>query len=283
MCGLILRTGGHQGSVRGYLYANSGNNVGFLTSDGNWQIRCNNSEVELYDTSYANDFRTYITYDRDNTGYYVNPNSESNLYRTSTYLAGKYTTGDWADGFRNTPTSSYNFHGDISSGGPAGTWWFYESMRHGNGSNYWGTQIAWGWEDNSNRLMQRNITANSFSGWVEYLNTGGRTFSGSLTMSGTITAYSDIKLKEKIEVIPDALNKLTSIRGVTFTRNDVDDKNKRHAGVIAQEVERVLPEVILMDADGVRSVAYGNMVGLLIEAIKELRLELNQLKSFVKL
>jgi hypothetical protein len=73
VCGLILRTGGHQGSIRGYLYANSSNNIGFLTQDGNWQMRCNNSEVELYDTSYANDFRTYITYDRDNTAYYLNP------------------------------------------------------------------------------------------------------------------------------------------------------------------------------------------------------------------
>ena len=79
VCGLVLRTGGHQGSVRGYLYANSGNNVGFLSQDGNWQIRCNNSEVELYDTSYANDFRTYITYDRNDTAYYCDPNSTTRL------------------------------------------------------------------------------------------------------------------------------------------------------------------------------------------------------------
>ena len=79
VCGLILRTGGHQGSIRGYLYANSGNNIGFLTQDGNWQIRCNNGEVELYDTTYTNDLRTYITYDRNDTAYYCDPNGTTRL------------------------------------------------------------------------------------------------------------------------------------------------------------------------------------------------------------
>jgi hypothetical protein len=79
VCGLILRTGGHQGAIRGYVYANNGNSVGFLSQDANWQIRCTNSEVELYDTTYANDFRTYITYDRNDTSYFLDPNSSSTL------------------------------------------------------------------------------------------------------------------------------------------------------------------------------------------------------------
>jgi hypothetical protein len=45
-------------------------------------------------------------------------------------------------------------------------------MRHSNASNYWGTQIAWGWEDNANKLAQRNVGANSFSSWVYYINSG---------------------------------------------------------------------------------------------------------------
>jgi hypothetical protein len=57
---------------------------------------------------------------------------------------------------------------------------------------------------------------------------------------------------------------------VTFTRTDSDDKQKRHTGVIAQEIEAVLPEAVHINADGIRSVAYGNMMGLLIEAVKEL-------------
>jgi len=79
--------------------------------------------------------------------------------------------------FQNTPVGSYRYNGDEpnQSNSPGGTWWFTENFRHSNASNYWGTQIAWGWEDNSNRLAQRNISANSFSGWVYYLNSGNYT------------------------------------------------------------------------------------------------------------
>jgi hypothetical protein len=90
-----------------------------------------------------------------------------------------------------------------------------------------------------------------------------------MTASGNVTAYSDIRLKENIEVIPNAIEKVKQIRGVTFTRNDQEDKEARHTGVIAQEVEKVLPEVVSEDNEGVKNVAYGNIVGLLIEAMKE--------------
>jgi hypothetical protein len=101
---------------------------------------------------------------------------------------------------------------------------------------------------------------------------------GNLTATGTITANSDIKLKENIEVINNAIEKVNQIRGVTFTRNDQDDKEKRHAGVIAQEIEKVLPEVVI-ESDGIKSVAYGNLVGLLIEAIKELNAKVDKLEN----
>ena len=94
-----------------------------------------------------------------------------------------------------------------------------------------------------------------------------------------MTAYSDIRLKDNIEVIENALEKVTQLNGVTFTRNDHDDKTKRHAGVIAQEVEKVLPEVVSNDSRGIKNVAYGNIICLLIEAIKELKIEIEKLKS----
>jgi hypothetical protein len=67
-----------------------------------------------------------------------------------------------------------------------------------------------------------------------------------------------------------------SVRGVTFERIDTGN---RGAGVIAQEIEKVLPEVVMEDSDGTKSVAYGNIVGLLIEAIKELSAEVEMLKA----
>jgi len=102
---------------------------------------------------------------------------------------------------------------------------------------------------------------------------------GGLICNANITAYSDIRLKENIKVIPNAVDKVKALRGVTFTRNDLSDTITSHTGVIAQEVLVVLPEAVIQGDDGIYSVAYGNMVGLLIEAIKELKLEIDILKG----
>ncbi|MEI6359313.1 MAG: tail fiber domain-containing protein, partial [Synechococcus sp. ELA619] len=99
------------------------------------------------------------------------------------------------------------------------------------------------------------------------------------TLSATVmTASSDARFKDDVVVISNALDKTCQIRGVTYVRNDVDNKS-RHVGVIAQEVEAVLPEVITTDKDGYKAVAYGNMIGLLVEAIKELKAEVDALKG----
>ena len=103
--------------------------------------------------------------------------------------------------------------------------------------------------------------------------------SGALYATGNITAFSDQRLKENIKLIPNSLEKVKSLRGVTFTRNDKKDKTKSYAGVIAQEVIAVLPEVVFENSEGIYSVDYGNMVGLLIEAIKDLSKEIDILKQ----
>jgi hypothetical protein len=104
-------------------------------------------------------------------------------------------------------------------------------------------------------------------------------FSSNIWAAGDITAYSDARVKENVEVIENALEKIQAIRGVTFTRNDMTDITTRHAGVIAQEVLEVLPEVITKDANDHYSVAYGNLNALLIEAIKEQQLQIEELKN----
>jgi hypothetical protein len=85
-------------------------------------------------------------------------------------------------------------------------------------------------------------------------------------------------LKENIVTIDSALNKVEQMRGVYF--NKIDDETKtRNVGVIAQEMEEVLPEVVYTREDGMKSVAYANIVGVLIEAIKELKAEIDILKA----
>jgi hypothetical protein len=105
----------------------------------------------------------------------------------------------------------------------------------------------------------------------------GITTGGAITAAGNVTAFSDIKLKENIEPIGDALYKVGRLNGVTYNRKDIEG-NPRQSGLIAQDVQAVLPEVV-MDNDGTLSVAYGNMIGLMVEAIKELKAEIEELKK----
>jgi hypothetical protein len=128
---------------------------------------------------------------------------------------------------------------------------------------------------------QRVGFLNQGGGWSAYsVDSGqwqcdsGLYVTGAITASGNITAYSDRRLKTNIELIPNSIDKIKKINGYTFNRTDMEGK---HTGVIAQEVEKVLPEVIVENEDGIKSVAYGNMVGLLIEAIKDQQKQIDNL------
>lgn len=103
---------------------------------------------------------------------------------------------------------------------------------------------------------------------------------GALTVVDNITAYSDIRHKTDIMRIENALEKVQALNGYTYNRIET---GARQTGVIAQEVQQVLPEaVVVADNDEkTLSVAYGNMVGLLIEAIKEQQKQIDDLKAQV--
>jgi len=113
---------------------------------------------------------------------------------------------------------------------------------------------------------------------------GTTTFSGAITSTGDITAYysSDARLKTNIEVIPNALEKVSTLDGVTFNWNDLavdKDVNVRESGVIAQQIKEVLPEAVTTRNTGYLAVRYEKLVPLLIEAIKELTAKVNTLES----
>lgn len=99
---------------------------------------------------------------------------------------------------------------------------------------------------------------------------------GNMVVSGNVTAFSDARLKEKIEQIDGALQKVLKLTGVTYNRVGIED---RETGVLAQEVQAVLPEAIVETDTGMLAVAYGNLIGLLIEAIKEQQGQIEQLKE----
>jgi hypothetical protein len=107
---------------------------------------------------------------------------------------------------------------------------------------------------------------------------------------GTVTAYySDDRLKTRFSNIADALDKVCSLNGFFYVGNSVAEslgyKKKMEVGLSAQEMQRILPEVVVPAPvdENYLTIQYDRVVPLLVEAIKELRLELNQLKSLVKL
>jgi hypothetical protein len=128
-----------------------------------------------------------------------------------------------------------------------------------------------------------NLAANS---GVTY-NGATMAVTGAITATGDITAFysSDKNLKTNISNIPHALEKVKQINGVTYNWNDIAksiDANKTdasEAGVIAQEIEEVLPQVVTHRDDGYLAVRYEKLVPLLIEAIKELSAEVEALKA----
>jgi hypothetical protein len=103
--------------------------------------------------------------------------------------------------------------------------------------------------------------------------------SGSIRATGTITANSDLTLKKNLLRIENALEKVEQINGYTYEFKE--DDSKRYAGVIAQEIQTVLPEIVNKGNDGILGVEYGNISALLIEAIKEQQTQINDLKALL--
>ncbi|MDY6903114.1 MAG: tail fiber domain-containing protein [Thermodesulfobacteriota bacterium] len=99
-------------------------------------------------------------------------------------------------------------------------------------------------------------------------------------IAGTLDESSDRRLKTSITTCTSALDKVSRLRGVTFEWKDKDKDPSPQLGVIAQEVEKVYPEVVKTDSqDGYKSVAYSKLVAPLIEAVKELKAENDDLKK----
>jgi hypothetical protein len=111
-------------------------------------------------------------------------------------------------------------------------------------------------------------------------NPSSGTLSATTMSATTFTATSDERLKKDINDIKHPLDIVTALRGVTFNWADQEFGQTRNVGLIAQEVEKVLPEVVNIDYKGqYKSVNYGSIVGVLIEAIKELKSEIDELKK----
>ena len=122
----------------------------------------------------------------------------------------------------------------------------------------------------SQSLQVTGISSNVYIGGGLGVGVTNNTTTGNIVVSGTVTANSDARLKTNIKTIENALNKVLSLRGVEYDRVDSGD---HQIGLIAQEVEKIIPQVVYPKQPApdyeTKSVSYQNIVGLLIEAIKE--------------
>lgn len=142
----------------------------------------------------------------------------------------------------------------------------------GNGGTYREANGRWYWYHHVGNNCTAINTSTTSSSYRAYIG-------GSLYAEGDIVAYSDARKKTDIVTIDNALEKVSNLRGVYYTRIDDPDRG-RQTGVIAQEINKVLPEVVTYAADvDEYGVSYGNIVGVLIEAIKEQQKQIEELKT----
>jgi hypothetical protein len=136
------------------------------------------------------------------------------------------------------------------------------------------------YDTSSNAVKIHNVGSGT-SGTVRITSSGGNATlvefdsSGGVTATGDVTAFSDERLKKNIKTLKNSLEKVNDLRGVEFERIDTGEKK---IGLIAQEVEEIVPEVV-KQGEEYKSISYGNLVALLVEAVKELTNEVNSLKQ----
>jgi hypothetical protein len=223
--------------------------------------------------------------------------------------SGSGLDADTLDGY-NSATSG---NGVILRSTASGELQLDDWIRVGSGQGIYNANGAYVYEDTTYGWFMRSRSTGSASlklqtsngtnrGWF-YANTssqqgflstaGGWNWrvdnNGNCTATGTVTASSDIKFKTEIYTIKNGLEKVLQLRGVEYIRKDDENKVKQ-IGLIAQEVETVIPEVVFNNttesADGqtdeFKTISYQNIVAVLIEAIKEQQIQINELRDAIE-
>lgn len=244
-----------------------------------WQIFQNMWDDRTYTRRYNGGFQgTYTLMTLQHDPYAGNMNQ---YVRTSDSVTfGEIYTNGWLRNNANN-TGLYNqTNGNHFYSNGGGSWGIT-----GNGgnvelqfrSNHQSTLRGYVYGDTSSNFG----LLNDQGGWSVRCYSGGGyggALTGSWTASGDLIAYSDARVKTNVATIENALEKVLQLRGVTYVRTDGEDHSEK-IGVIAQEIREILPQVVHEQTDGMLGVSYGNIVGVLIEAIKEQQKEIEELKS----
>jgi hypothetical protein len=150
----------------------------------------------------------------------------------------------------------------------------------GQTSGTWFSDEVMGIDTNEQLHVAKIVDIDNTAHYLDPGNTGA-----SISVAGDIVAYasSDKRLKDNIKPIEDALDKVNQISGVTFEWNEKSHKEtgKKDVGVIAQEIEAILPELVNNRSNGYKAVDYPKLTALLIEAVKDLSNQVKELKDGV--
>ena len=264
----------------GYIFSNYINTTDNSVSSSVSGIVCKAGD-DYHRTANASAVRSFINVENGAT-------ADQSASEIATALRGQ-TIGTSSDGVHDLYNDDWfrnNHSGEGMYNQNTGQHWYsdhddYWNIAGGSGAN--GIRFR----DEYDGTIRGYVYANS-SSQIGFLNSGGSWSlqcdnSGNVTATGNVTAYSDARLKTNVNTINDALSIVGKLRGVSF---DWKESGKPSIGVIAQEVEKVLPELVLtqqvLDPTGeseIKSVDYGKIVGVLINAINELKAEVDELKG----
>jgi hypothetical protein len=235
-----------------YSHPNAGGVAANLSSHGLMNIVNGSWHASLASSTRASsDMRAPIFYDLNNTTYYTRPSTYS--YMNQIWTAGTIQAGSSGTG---------NIY--LGNNGISGSGNHFRFHTHG-GATYF--------DMNSGTINWRQGSSTRYYFYPSTAN---------MTVNGTITQYSDIRYKENIVEIPDAIDKIKSIRGVYYNRTDFNTEPTK-IGVIAQEVEVLMPELILQAEDtDLKSVSYNELTAVLVQAIKEQQTIIDDLKSRIE-
>ena len=275
--GLKIRDG-YAGNVKGFLYYD-GNGFGLLHSSGGWAVRTTTSLVEAYNSFYAP-----IMYDSSDSSFYCDPNGTSYLVYTNTRnLAFRGVGGD--SGATQDSYGIYQEPGAWSHPYPDLVIGYHTGIKIGGYYGYNGTRFY------NNNPASGSLIASIGDG------------DNALRSYDNIIAYaSDGRLKENIQPITNAIEKIKKITGMTFDWKPMvrdlgfEPSNVHEAGVIAQDVEAVLPEAVDVapfdydwkqpnkskSGEKYLTVKYEKLVPLLIQATKEQQEQIEELKNMIK-
>jgi hypothetical protein len=267
-----------------------GTSLAYRTRNGDngtwntWRAIIHDGNIGSQSVNYASSAGNADTVDSYHASNFLGKNGNS-YYQQDTWIQSTGTHGLYA------PSSGSGTHWYPGTNATYGTW-IMEGMRNnyqgiqfynaagpivvmydssGNGGAYNHSDWHFYW-NNGNRCLGVNGSSTS-SSYALYVNTKG------IYTDGDVVAFSDRRKKSDIVTIDNALEKVSQMRGVYYTRID-DENGPRKTGVIAQEMNEILPEVVSYAADTDEyGVSYGNIVGVLIEAIKEQQKQIDELKK----